>query len=162
MDTARPLALALLLALGLLSSGSRIGAAAQDQPPEDISPAALAQIDALMAEKDSRTPEEQKIDSQLIYERKMEAGQSVAAGIWVGETDLPYADAGHLVYGIDSRFGEFNAGDTFYMRTDYKAPNGRKVIHPDECRRHSQLPAFSSETLNQRPTRMLAGIFGLY
>jgi prolyl oligopeptidase len=42
-----------------------------------------------------------------------------------------------LVYGIDSRFGEFNAGDTFYMRTDYKAPNGRvlKVIEgkgPDE------------------------------
>jgi prolyl oligopeptidase len=42
-----------------------------------------------------------------------------------------------LVYGIDSRFGEFNAGDTFYMRTDYKAPNGRvlKVVEgkgPDE------------------------------
>src|SRR3984885_404234 len=35
-----------------------------------------------------------------------------------------------LVYGIDSRFGEFNVGDTFYMRTDYKAPNGRvlKVV----------------------------------
>jgi len=28
-------------------------------------------------------------------------------------------------YGIDSRFSEFNVGDTFYMRTDYKAPNGR-------------------------------------
>src|SRR5580704_5713178 len=42
-----------------------------------------------------------------------------------------------LVYGIDSRFGEFNVGDTFYMRTDYKAPNGRvlKVIQgkgPDD------------------------------
>ena len=42
-----------------------------------------------------------------------------------------------LVYGIDSRFGEFNVGDTFYMRTDYKAPNGRvlKVVQgkgPDE------------------------------
>ncbi len=42
-----------------------------------------------------------------------------------------------LVYGIDSRFSEFNAGDTFYMRTDYKAPNGRvlKVVEgkgPDE------------------------------
>jgi prolyl oligopeptidase len=30
-----------------------------------------------------------------------------------------------LVYGIDSRFSEFNVGDTFYVRTDYKAPNGR-------------------------------------
>ena len=42
-----------------------------------------------------------------------------------------------LVYGIDNRFGEFNVGDTFYMRTDYKAPNGRvlKVVEgkgPDE------------------------------
>ncbi len=42
-----------------------------------------------------------------------------------------------LVYGIDNRFGEFNVGDTFYMRTDYKAPNGRvlKVVQgkgPDE------------------------------
>ena len=42
-----------------------------------------------------------------------------------------------LVYGIDSRFSEFNVGDTFYMRTDYKAPNGRvlKVVQgkgPDE------------------------------
>jgi prolyl oligopeptidase len=42
-----------------------------------------------------------------------------------------------LVYGIDNRFGEFNVDDTFYMRTDYKAPNGRvlKVVQgktPDE------------------------------
>jgi prolyl oligopeptidase len=42
-----------------------------------------------------------------------------------------------LVYGVGSRFGEFNVGDTFYMRTDYKAPNGRvlKVIEgkgPDD------------------------------
>jgi prolyl oligopeptidase len=42
-----------------------------------------------------------------------------------------------LVYGIDNRFGEFNVDDTFYVRTDYKAPNGRvlKVVQgktPDE------------------------------
>jgi prolyl oligopeptidase len=30
-----------------------------------------------------------------------------------------------LVYGIDSRFSEFNVGDTFYVETDYKASNGR-------------------------------------
>ena len=97
MNTARPLALALLLALGLLSFGSRIGAAAQDQPPADISPEALAQIDSLLAEKDSRTPVEQKIDSQLIFEGRMESGQAVADGIWAVETDLPYADDGHLI-----------------------------------------------------------------
>ena len=30
-----------------------------------------------------------------------------------------------LVYGIDSRFSEMTDGDDFYVRTDYKAPNGR-------------------------------------
>ncbi len=30
-----------------------------------------------------------------------------------------------LVYGIDSRFRELNLGDTFYVDTDYKAPNHR-------------------------------------
>jgi prolyl oligopeptidase len=30
-----------------------------------------------------------------------------------------------LVYGIDSRFSVFNVGDTFYVKTNYKAPNGR-------------------------------------
>jgi prolyl oligopeptidase len=30
-----------------------------------------------------------------------------------------------LVYGIDSRFSWLNSGDTFYIKTDYKAPNGR-------------------------------------
>ncbi len=41
--------------------------------------------------------------------------------------DLRVADSPivPLVYGIDSRFGEFNVGDTFYVQTDYKAPNGR-------------------------------------
>jgi prolyl oligopeptidase len=53
--------------------------------------------------------------------------------------DLRVADSPivPLVYGIDNRFGEFNVGDTFYMRTDYKAPNGRvlKVVQgkgPDQ------------------------------
>jgi prolyl oligopeptidase len=41
--------------------------------------------------------------------------------------DLRVADAPivPLVYGIDSRFNEFNVADTFYVRTDYRAPNGR-------------------------------------
>jgi prolyl oligopeptidase len=53
--------------------------------------------------------------------------------------DLRVADSPivPLVYGIDSRFSEFTVGDTFYVRTDYKAPKGRvlKVVlgkSPDE------------------------------
>jgi hypothetical protein len=92
----------------MYSSGSRLRAAPQppaDQLAGDISPEALAQIDALLAEKDARSPAERKIDSRLLYERKMEAGQPVASGIWIVETDLPYADDGHLVVDVRARVG---------------------------------------------------------
>jgi len=53
--------------------------------------------------------------------------------------DLRVADSPivPLVYGVEARFGEFSVGDTFYVHTDYKAPNGRvlKVVQgkgPDE------------------------------
>ena len=57
--------------------------------------------------------------------------------ILIKDLRTPDAPIVPLVYGIDSRFGAFSVGDTFYMRTDYKAPNGRvlKVIQgkgPDE------------------------------
>ena len=41
--------------------------------------------------------------------------------------DLRTADAPivPLVYGIESRFTDLEVGDDFYVRTDYKAPNGR-------------------------------------
>jgi hypothetical protein len=108
MKMARVLALALSLVLGLVSSGPRVGAEAQqptDQSTTGISSEALAQIDALIAEKDGRTSAQQKIDSQLIYERKMEGGQPIADGIWAIETDLPYAGDGHLIVDVRARDG---------------------------------------------------------
>src|SRR5438093_13638264 len=35
----------------------------------------------------------------------MESGQAVADGIWAVETDLPYADDGHLIVDIRARAG---------------------------------------------------------
>ena len=101
-------ALLAILAFGGLSSGSRVIAA--PQPPavpaaDGIAPEALEQIAALLAEKQARTPAEQKIDSQLIYEQKMERGQPIADGIWAIETDLPYAADGHLVVDLRARDG---------------------------------------------------------
>ena len=57
--------------------------------------------------------------------------------ILIKDLRVPNSPIVPLVYGIDNRFGEFSVGDTFYMRTDYKAPNGRvlKVVQgkgPDE------------------------------
>jgi len=108
MKPDRALAVTFALVLAMYSSGSGLGAAAQppaDQPPADISAEALAQIDALLAEKDARSGAQLKIDSQLIYEWKMETGQPVASGIWAVETDLPYADDGHLVVDVRARAG---------------------------------------------------------
>src|SRR5215510_859912 len=48
---------------------------------ERISPSALRQIEALMEEKESRTPAQKKIDSQLIYRLKQKRGQRIAPGV---------------------------------------------------------------------------------
>ncbi|HEX8090098.1 MAG TPA: S8 family serine peptidase [Blastocatellia bacterium] len=69
-------------------------AAAQMQ--NGISPEAMAQIEALIREKDSRTGVQMKMDSQLIYEVKMRNGQAVAEGVQAVETDLPYNDMGKV------------------------------------------------------------------
>ena len=102
--TSRAAAFALLLTLTVLS-GARTGAAQPDQALAELSPEVLAQIDALIAEKESRSAVEQKIDSQLLYESRMEAGEPVAAGLWAVETDLPYATDGHLIVDVRAREG---------------------------------------------------------
>lgn len=66
----------------------------------EISPEALAQIEALLREKANRTSTEQKIDSQLIYELKMGRGETIANGVAALETDLPVTDTGKTVVDI--------------------------------------------------------------
>src|SRR5436309_1355406 len=83
------------------SASGRLGPAAAQAPQQaataEISPEALAQIDALVREKDARSPIQSKIDSQLLYELRMERGLPVAEGVSVLETDLPYAPDGHVI-----------------------------------------------------------------
>src|SRR5262252_1309967 len=104
MKLIRVAAFALIVVVSLVSHGSRTRLAAQ-QPAAAIAPEALAQIDALIAEKSTRTAAQQKIDSQLLYEQRMESGQPIADGIWAVETDLPYADDGHLVVDVTAPAG---------------------------------------------------------
>ena len=87
-----------IAAAGLISGG-RISARGQ-QEINGISPQALAQIDALMKEKESRTPAERKIDSQLLYARRMQQGLPIAPGVQTQEVDLPYADDGHVIVDV--------------------------------------------------------------
>src|SRR4026209_2363139 len=95
-------AVALAVVFCGLSSSSRVLSAQQPaaQGGDAIAPEALAQIAALLADKQARTPIQQKIDSQLLYEEKMEGGQPVADGRWVVDTDLPYAGDGHIVVDV--------------------------------------------------------------
>src|SRR3954470_15227904 len=101
-------AIAFVIAAATPSSNPRL-AASPGQPPSaqtaaaDIAPAALAQIEALIREKGIRSEAEQKIDSQLIAELRMERGQPIAIGVDVAVIDLPYANDGHLVVDVKAR-----------------------------------------------------------
>src|SRR3954454_3002116 len=101
-------AVALSIALVTMSSNTRVAASPGQSPaPQtaaaDIAPEALAQIEALIREKDVRSEAEQKIDSQLISELRMERGQPIAIGVDVAVTDLPYATDGHVVVDVKAR-----------------------------------------------------------
>lgn len=53
-----------------------------------LSAAAAAQIDALITEKESRTPAQRKIDSQLLYASRMARGMAVADGVPTLDTGI--------------------------------------------------------------------------
>ena len=71
-----------------------------------ISPEALAQIEALIREKESRTDTERKMDSQLIYEAKMERGEVIADGVRRLDTDVQYSYDGRTVVDISANVSE--------------------------------------------------------
>ncbi len=79
------LLIAVALGVGLvvprLSSLLQGSAAAQERAQTRISQSAMRQIEALMQEKESRTPEQKKIDSQLLYRLKQKRGERIAPGV---------------------------------------------------------------------------------
>jgi subtilase family protein len=97
---------------------SRSARAAQEDP--GISPEALAQIEALIREKESRTETEKKLDSQLIYEAKMERGEAIADGVRRLDTDVPYTYDGRTVVDITA-----NVSDHLLMEL---SDNGAEIL----------------------------------
>src|SRR5512135_3642873 len=77
----------------LASSGGRAEAQA-------ISQQAAAQIQALLAEKDARTPAQSKIDSNLLYAARMDRGQAIAAGITSLRTGVEVATDSSVIVDI--------------------------------------------------------------
>lgn len=98
------IALVALSAVALVAGTSffslRFPGASAALQANDISPEALAQIEALIQEKESRSQIERKLDSQLVYELKMDRGQAVANGVRTLETDLPVSDNGKTIVDI--------------------------------------------------------------
>src|SRR2546423_15408233 len=89
MKSIRVLLLAILVATaGGSSAASLTAKSATPQISDDIAPSALAQIDALLQEKESRTAVQRKMDSQLIYALKMTRGQPIAIGVRTLAIDL--------------------------------------------------------------------------
>jgi hypothetical protein len=75
-----------ILAIGSPAQSDRISKPLIDQSEtmsdtsgKEISPEAQMQIQSLLDEKDSRTPEQQKIDSQLLYATRMHRGEAITA-----------------------------------------------------------------------------------
>jgi hypothetical protein len=77
----------------------------QDQGSgEALSEHVARQIQALLDEKESRTPVQQKIDSQLLYTMKMHRGLAIAAGVETLNTDVVYdQDDGKTIVDISGR-----------------------------------------------------------
>ena len=93
-------AAAVAVALGVTSSSARLAARGAQQNENGIQPEAMAQIEALLREKETRTPAERKIDSQLLYARRMELGVPIAPGVQTLEVDIPRADDGHVIVDV--------------------------------------------------------------
>jgi hypothetical protein len=94
--------LTLALGGGLLPTGR--SASGGDQSPsmnqQSISSDVMQQLQALEDEKASRTPTQQKIDSQLIYAMKMQRAEPIALGVSTLEIDVNANAQGRVVVDI--------------------------------------------------------------
>lgn len=71
----------------------------------ELPPAAIAQIQALIAEKEARTPAQKKIDSQLLYAARRAGRRPIANGVATLETDVQVDSDGMVEVEIRARMG---------------------------------------------------------
>src|SRR5689334_7171612 len=89
-----------LLLLVLLTFAPLAGGAAPAE--EKISESALRQIQALEAEKESRSAVHRKLDSQFVFKLKQNRKQVIAAGVTELQPDLEVQPDGRLRVDIDA------------------------------------------------------------
>jgi hypothetical protein len=94
------------LAVGSAWLPGKISAARPDQTDggdgQGISSAVLQQIQALEDEKESRTPAQKKIDSQLLYAMKMQRAEPIASGVSSLQVNVGASEQGRVVVDISA------------------------------------------------------------
>src|ERR1700686_566356 len=98
------------LAVGSAWLPSKISASRLDKTDggdsQGISSGALQQIQALEDEKESRTPAQRKIDSQLLYAAKMARGESIARNVQTLAVNVPTNGDGRVVVDITANVSD--------------------------------------------------------
>src|SRR5437660_893987 len=106
----------------------------------DISPETLQQIAALEAKKTSRTPIEQKIDSQLLQAIRESRGQQMATGVHLDRANVKADDAGRVEVDISTTVNddllskiEGLGGEIIYPSWEYKTVRARVSLSAVEA-----------------------------
>lgn len=119
----------------------------QDEKAQEprLSEAAAQQIDALLQEKKNRTPEQRKIDPQLLYEAKQQSGQPAAESVPTLKTNIEVDDQNRVL--VDIR-GEVT--DTV-MRAIRRLSGEVESSFPQEKSIRARLPLTALESLASLP-----------
>lgn len=139
--TLRCMGVATVLSLAL---GAAQVASAQQQVSK-LSANALRQIQALDAEKASRTPAQRKIDSQLLYASKMLRGVAIASGVPTLEVNVGADPAGRVVVDISANVNDELLGilDRMGAETSHVFPQYRTLrakVQLDQLEEIAALP----------------------
>jgi hypothetical protein len=117
------------------------GALTRGTSPSGIGPMAAQQMLALQQEKASRTPAQQKIDSNVLYTIRMLAGQPAAPGVPYLNTGVDLDASNHIVVDMVA-----NVTDELLQQI---ATTGGVVLYPTPCLRSIRtiIPPQHIETL---------------
>src|ERR1044071_9895937 len=106
--------------LNLLPNSTRTARAAQDQG-EKISDSALSQIRSLIEAKRARTPEQRKLDSNLLAAIKMNRGEAIAMNAPALRPDVKLDAEGKVLVDITAKV-------TTGLLEQIKASGGEDVL----------------------------------
>src|SRR5438132_3768059 len=95
------------------------GGRSDQDTDQKIATTAEQQIQALIAEKESRTPARQKIDSQLLYALKMHRGESIAQGIGKLDVNVGADEAGVVTVDVTAIVNDELLSSLAGMGIDY-------------------------------------------